>query len=88
MKFDIEHIAKLSCLELSREELEKYKQDIEKIAAMADTLPDVETGEYTDPDSIAELREDIVSGCGISREELLFNSPEVTGGCPVVPKTV
>ena len=88
MDIDIRHIAKLSRLRISEDELSGYEKEMSDIIAMVESMPDIEDELTVDPDNAMVLRSDEVVSEKIPRDEILKNAPKVVAGCVVVPKTV
>ena len=88
MDIDIRHIAKLSRLRISEDELSGYEKEMSDIIAMVESMPDIEDELTVDPDNAMVLRSDEVVSDKIPRDEILKNAPKVVAGCVVVPKTV
>ena len=88
MRIDIQHIAKLSRLQIEPNQLEKFEKDMEAIVGMVDRLPEVEDELTLDPSNPMRLREDVAETDKFKRGEMLKNAPQVQSGCLVVPKTV
>jgi aspartyl-tRNA(Asn)/glutamyl-tRNA(Gln) amidotransferase subunit C len=76
----IKHIAQLSRLELSSDQVELYRRDLEAIVEYMDILknvPDADLAKVTLSDAlILPLREDISASSPISRESLLSVSEQ------------
>lgn len=85
---DILHIARLSRLEIEPDKLEQFERDMRDIVAMVNKLPKLEDKLSLDRENVMELREDRAKPCGLTRDELFSNAPQVRAGCIVVPKTV
>ena len=85
---DIRHIAKLSRLKISDDELAGYEKEMGDIIEMVEAMPDISDELTVDPDNAMTLRSDEVSGQKFSRDEILKNAPKTVAGCVVVPKTV
>ena len=86
----IEYVGILAKLELSGQEKEDAKADMEKMLDYIDTLNELDT-EGVEPMSHVfpinnVFREDVVTN-GDDREEILSNAPESKDGAFVVPKT-
>ena len=86
---DVEHVAKLSRLALSQEEMEKFAPQLNSILEYVDELNKVDT---TGVEPMAHsikisnvMREDEVKQ-DFSREEMLKNAPEEEDGFFKVPK--
>ena len=85
---DIRHIAKLSRLKISEDELAGYEKEMGDIIEMVEAMPDISDELTVDPGNAMTLRSDEVSGQKFSRDEILKNAPKTVAGCVVVPKTV
>lgn len=90
-KKEIEHIAKLSMLEIDEKHFEKLANDMNAIVEMVDKLKDLDTGKVVD---LIELdgnynifREDEIKP-SFSRKDILANAPEKKDNCFFVPKIV
>ncbi len=86
----IEYVGILAQLELSPEEKEQAKKDMEKMLDYVDTLNELDT-DGVEPMSHVfpvhnQFREDAVTN-GDDREAILANAPEKKDGAFVVPKT-
>ena len=86
----IEYVGILAKLELSEEEKEQAKRDMETMLDYIDTLNELDT-EGIEPMSHVfpihnVFREDVVVN-GDDRENMLANAPEQKDGCYKVPKT-
>ena len=88
MNIDIKHIAKLSRLKISDDELVKFEADMQNIVQMVEKMPAIEEELGIDESNAMILREDKAKTDKYTREELLKNAPSVKAGCLVVPKTV
>jgi aspartyl-tRNA(Asn)/glutamyl-tRNA(Gln) amidotransferase subunit C len=90
-KETIEHIANLSKLELSEQELSKLTTDMENIILYVDKLNELDTTDIEPTAHIIPLRnvfrEDIVKE-SFNREDILMNAPSNESGCFKVPKIV
>ncbi|MBS7007834.1 Asp-tRNA(Asn)/Glu-tRNA(Gln) amidotransferase subunit GatC [Anaerostipes sp.] len=87
----IEYVGILAKLELSGQEKEQAKKDMESMLDYVDKLNELDT-EGVEPMSHVfpvhnVFREDIVTN-GDDREDILSNAPESKDGAFVVPKTV
>ena len=87
----IEYVGILAKLELSDEEKEQAKKDMETMLDYIDTLNELDT-EGIEPMSHVfpvnnVFREDVVAN-GDTREKILANAPKEKDGSFVVPKTV
>lgn len=87
----MEYVGILAKLELSPEEKEQAKKDMDKMLAYIDMLNELDTENVkplTHAFSVQNVfREDIVE-TGDSREEILANAPAKKDGSFKVPKTV
>lgn len=88
MEIDIRHIAKLSRLKISDDELSVYEKEMGDIIAMVEAMPEISDGLTVDPDNAMNLRQDEITPQKFSRDEILKNAPKTVAGCVVVPKTV
>ncbi len=88
MKIDIKHIAKLSRLKVSDDEVEKFEKEMQAIIQMIENLPQLDaSGALIDPSNPMKLRKDVVDH-PYRREDILKNAPQTQAGCVVVPKVV
>nr|WP_323985021.1 Asp-tRNA(Asn)/Glu-tRNA(Gln) amidotransferase subunit GatC [Fusibacter ferrireducens] len=87
----IEHVAKLSRIELDEAEKEMLTSDLMKIIAFADQLSEVDTSSVHMKESLSNaenvFRVDQVIAFD-DQEGLLKNAAQVTENCIFVPKTV
>ncbi len=85
----IEHIAKLSRLELSDEEKKLYSQQLSSVLDYVEQLSEVDTSDVEPTANITGLknvlREDGVEESGISHEDIKINAPEFENGSFIVP---
>jgi len=90
-KEELKHIADLSNLYFTDEELEKYAKDMSSIVEFANQLNDVDTTNVELTTSILGeynvFREDEVKP-SFKREELLKNAPEQQDGMFKIPKVI
>lgn len=88
---DIIHIAKLSRLEFTDEELEKYTKDLYNIVNFANTLSEIDVTGVKPTNHILDIknvfRKDEVKP-SYDRDLILKNAPTKAGGCVSVPKVV
>ena len=88
---DIIHIAKLSRLEFTVEELEKYTKDLDNIVNFANTLSEIDVTGVKPTNHILDIknvfRKDEVKP-SYDRDLILKNAPTKAGGCVSVPKVV
>ena len=86
----IEYVGILAKLELSDEEKEQAKKDMENKLDYIDTLNELDTSGVEPMSHVFPVnnvfREDVVTN-GDDREEILANAPEAKEGAFVVPKT-
>ena len=87
----IEYVGILAKLELSEEEKEAAKKDMEQMLDYIDTLNELDTTGVEPMSHVFPVqnvfREDVVAH-GDDRENILKNAPEEKDGSFVVPKTV
>lgn len=85
----VKHIAKLSRLELSKEEEEKFSGELSSILDYVGELSEVETKDVEPMANITGLsnvsREDEVEESGIGYDDIAKNAPEFKEGFFVVP---
>lgn len=87
----IDYVAALAKLQLTEEEKERAKEDLDNILAFMEIMNELDTSGM-EPMSHAfkvtnVFREDVVEN-GDDRENILANAPAKKEGCFVVPKTV
>lgn len=84
---DIEHLAELSKLEFTAEELTQFSKDFDSIISLADTIRNYDVSGTRDvlAKDMSELREDVARP-STSVETLLSNSPIVKNDSIVVPR--
>ena len=88
MEIDVRHIAKLSMLRFSDDEVSAFEKEFEGIVKMVENLPDIESAStLLEADNLMTLREDEVV-LSYPRDELMQNVPVKSNGSIVVPKTV
>ena len=87
----IEYVGILAKLELSEEEKEAAKKDMEQMLDYIDTLNELDTAGIEPMSHVFPVqnvfREDVVTN-GDNHEAMLANAPEVKEGQYKVPKTV
>ena len=87
----IEYVGILAKLELSEEEKEQAKKDMESMLDYIDKLNELDTEDVVPMSHTFSVhnvfREDVVTN-GDDRENMLFNAPEQKDGAYQVPKTV
>lgn len=88
---DIEHIAKLSMLNLSDEEITRYTKDMEQIVGFANKINDIDTSEIEESafalDAKNVFRKDEVRE-SFDRELLLSNAPNSNGEAYSLPNVM
>jgi aspartyl-tRNA(Asn)/glutamyl-tRNA(Gln) amidotransferase subunit C len=87
----IEYVGILAKLELSPEEKEAAKADMEKMLDYIDSLNELDTSNIEPMSHVFPVhnvfREDVVTN-GDEKEQTLANAPERHGDCFEVPKTI
>lgn len=89
-KKDVLHIAKLSKLEFSDEEIEKFTTEMSTIVEYVNTLQGVDTSDVEDQTSVLplnDLRADEVEP-SLSQEDAIKNAPKKRAGGFSVPQVV
>ena len=90
-KEDIKHIANLSMLNLSDEEIEKYTKDMEQIVNFANKVNEIDTSSTEisafSNDNVNIFRKDEVRK-SLSRELLLSNAPSSNGEAYSIPNVM
>lgn len=88
---DIEHIAKLSMLNLSDEEITRYTKDMEQIIGFANKINDIDTSEIEESafalDAKNVFRKDEVRE-SFDRDLLLSNAPNSNGEAYSLPNVM
>lgn len=88
---DIEHIAKLSMLNLSDEEITRYTKDMEQIVGFANKINDIDTSEIEESafalDAKNVFRKDEVRE-SFDRDLLLSNAPNSNGEAYSLPNVM
>lgn len=86
---EIQHIAKLSKLELSHEEEELYCEQLSSVLGYVEQLDQVETEGVSPLANVTGLeniwREDVIEDSGINYDDISKNAPEFKDGNFVVP---
>lgn len=86
---DVKHIAKLSRLELSEEEVGKYQGQLSSVLSYVEQLNEVNTDSVEPTANVTGLsdieREDKVEPSGITHADITKNAPEFKDGFFVVP---
>ena len=89
---EIKKLANLSRIELSEEEAESLRSEIEKILGYVNQLSDVDTTGLEPTSQVTglvnQMREDEVVDYGTSREDLLKNTPDQKDGYIKVRKVL
>lgn len=90
-KEDIKHIANLSMLNLSDEEIEKYTKDMEQIVDFANKVNEIDTSSTEisafSNDNVNVFRKDEVRK-SLDRELLLSNAPSSNGEAYSIPNVM
>ena len=90
-KEEVKHIAKLSKLNLTEQELDKYTNDLSDIVNFANELSNIDVDGIKPTAHILDIknvfRKDEVQP-SYDREQLLKNAPSKDAGCISVPKVV
>lgn len=88
---EILKIAKLSKLEFSEQELDKFTNDLSNIVDFANQLANIDVEDVKPTAHILDIqnvfKEDEIKPSYL-REEILKNAPSAQGGCISVPKVV
>ena len=86
---EVTHIAKLSKLELSDEEKERYREQLSSVLTYVEQLQEVPTDDIEPTSNVTGLsnvfRDDQVLQSGIEYSEIAKNAPEFKNGNFVVP---
>lgn len=85
---EVEHIAHLSKLTLSDEEITRYQEQLSAILEHFDRLQELETEDIPPTATVLLLRSvmrDDVARSPLDREKVLENAPEAEDGCFRVP---
>jgi len=89
---DVHHLAQLSSLQLDDDEADELRTDISNILNYIQQLGELDTAGIEPTYQVTELenvwREDIVMDSGVSREQLLALTAEVTDNQVKVPKVL
>ena len=90
-KEDIKHIANLSMLNLSEQEIEKYTKDMEQIVEFANKINEIDTSKIEESafalDAINVFRKDEVTE-SFDRDLLLSNAPSSNGEAYCLPNVM
>jgi len=86
---EVEYIAKLSRLELSGEEKERYSDQLSSVLEYVEQLKEVDTANTETTANVTGLsnieREDKIEESGITHEDIAKNAPKFKDGFFVVP---
>ena len=86
---EVEHIAKLSRLELTDDEKKLYQNQLSSVLEYVGQLDEVDTQDVVPTANITGLknvfREDIAQEAAISYDDIKLNAPEFKDGYLVVP---
>ncbi len=89
---DVQHLAQLSSLQLSEDELDNLKVDIENILGYVQQLSELDTEGVEPTYQVTDLenvwRDDSVIDSRITREQLLALAPESAANQVKVPKVL
>lgn len=88
MIIDVQKTAKLSKLTIPQDKADYFENSMQDIAQMLQVLSEVGECPCDGDSRRAELREDEVCPCDISREEIMRSAPSSFNGTFCVPKTV
>lgn len=88
---DVAHVAKLSRLSISDQEMEKFTTQFNNILSYADMINALDTSGVQATAHVLPLknvlREDVIMK-SLSNEQALANAPEKQDGCYIVPKVM
>lgn len=86
---EVEHIAKLSKLKLTDEEIEQYSRQLSSVLEYVGELSQINTDDILPLANVTGLenisRQDEIVESGISRDDIKINAPEFKNGSFVVP---
>ncbi len=89
---DVQHLAQLSSLALSDDEIQAMQMDLGNILDYVDQLSELDTSGIEPTYQVTHLdtvwRADVVDDYGINREDLLALAPESKDGQIKVPKVL
>lgn len=81
---DVLNLAKLSKLELTEEEIEKFRTELSEILGYVEKLSEVDVAGLKPTTQVTGLtnvmRNDVVKNYGLTQQELLKNVPQKQGG--------
>lgn len=90
-KEEVKHIAKLSSLNLSEEEVTMYQKDMQDILEMANTINELNTDDIKETIGINGrfnvFRKDEIKQ-NVSKDELMKNAPSQDDGMFRIPKVI
>lgn len=87
---EIKHLASLSRLEFSEDEIEQFSTEFALIIEYVNQLQNVDTSNIVDKTTVREfqeLREDVIKP-SLSNEEIIENAPQKYNGYFVAPTVV
>lgn len=87
---DVRHVAKLSKLEFTDEEIENFVKDMDSIVEYVNTLEKVDTSNVKEDDvkiKLSELRKDEVKN-SLLQHDAILNAPKKQNGGFSVPQVV
>lgn len=86
---EVKHIAKLSKLELSKDEEEKFATELSSILGYVEQLSEVNTDQVEPTANVTGLknilRDDEIIESGITHQDIAKNAPQFENGSFVVP---
>ncbi len=89
---DVRHLAQLSSLQLSDDEIGNLKNDIANILEYVELLTELDTENVTPTYQVTDLenvwRDDVVENSDVSREQLLALAPDEHNNQIKVPKVL
>lgn len=89
---DVRHLARLSSLQLADNEVDAYRNDIERIVGYIEQLGELDTTGVEPTYQVTDLqnvwREDTVNTYGLDRAPLLALAPDTDGSHIKVPKVL
>lgn len=89
MDIDIMRMAKLSRIEIDGAVAKKVEKNLNRVIQNIKDLPEFDENEkFFNPENVMQLRDDVVKDCGLDRDDMLKNAPQVKAGCVVVPKKI
>lgn len=85
---DVEHVAKLSRLEFTSEELERFQKDLSGIVEHFASISEVDTTSVPEVDcEVGIVRGDELAE-GLTKEEVIKNAPSHNNSAFIVPRVV